>query len=102
MAAPLGSDGMLTFVDLIKMLDHAGNMLPIAETLAQVNDPLQDGPISPSNGDFGHRIAVRSSLPKVGRGKVGKGVVRSKSTVAQRQESMAMFRSEERRVGKEC
>lgn len=86
------SDQRLTFIDFIKQLDPSGKtLLPAAEVLNQVNAPLQDGPITPSNADLGHRVVLRSGLPTVSTGKVNKGVVRSKSTTEQRTESMALF-----------
>src|SRR2546426_4989030 len=75
-----------------KMLDPSGTkLLPVAEVLNQVNAPLQDGPIVPSNADLGHRVTLRSSLPSVTTGKINKGVARSKGITEQRTESMALF-----------
>jgi hypothetical protein len=86
------ADTRLTFIDFQKQLDPSGkNLLPVAEVLNQINAPLQDGPITPSNADLGHRVTFRSGLPTVATGKMNKGVPRSKSTTEQRTESMALF-----------
>lgn len=86
------ADTRLTFLDFQRQLDPSGeNLLPVAEVLNQINAPLQDGPITPSNADLGHRVTFRSGLPTVSTGKIDKGVPRSKSTTEQRTESMALF-----------
>jgi hypothetical protein len=86
------ADTRLTFLDFQRQLDPSGkNLLPVAEVLNQINAPLQDGPITPSNADLGHRVTFRSGLPTVSTGKVNKGVSRSKSATEQRTESMALF-----------
>jgi hypothetical protein len=75
-----------------KQLDPSGEkFLPVAEVLNQINAPLQDGPITPSNADLGHRIVMRSSLPTVALAKANKGAPASKSTTEVRNESMALF-----------
>lgn len=86
------TDTRLTFLDIQKQLDPTGTkLMPVAEVLNQVNAPLQDGPITKSNADLGHRVTIRTGLPVVTTGKVDKGIAKSKSSTQQLQESMAMF-----------
>lgn len=86
------TDSRLTFLDFQRQLDPTGTkLMPVAEVLNQVNAPLQDGPITKSNADLGHRVTIRTGLPVVSTGKVDKGIAKSKSTTEQRTESMAMF-----------
>jgi hypothetical protein len=86
------TDTRATFLDFQKKMDPDGkNLLPIAEVLNQVNAPLQDGEITPSNAPLGHRVTMRTSFPVVSTGKVNQGIARSKGTTEQRNESMALF-----------
>lgn len=86
------ADTRLTFMDFQKQLDPSGeNLMVVAEVLNQVNAPIQDGPITPSNADLGHRVTLRTGMPVVSTGKIDKGIPRSKSATEQRVESMALF-----------
>jgi major capsid protein gp7 len=86
------NDTALTFYDFQKTLDPTGTKsMPVVEVLNQINAPLQDGSITPSNALLGHRVEIRASLPTTTIGQVNKGVPRSKGTTEQRNESMAMF-----------
>jgi hypothetical protein len=86
------TDGRITFMDMVRGLGPDGkSVMVVAEVLNQTNPMLQDGPITPSNADLGHRVTLRSGLPTVTTGKIDKGVPRSKSATEQRNESMALF-----------
>lgn len=85
-------DSALNFHDFQKLLDPTGTKaMPVVEVLNQINAPLQDGPITPSNALLGHRVEIRASLPTTTIGQINKGVPKSKGTTQQRNESMAMF-----------
>lgn len=85
-------DASLNFFDFQKLLDPTGTKtMPVVEVLNQINAPLQDGPITPSNAILGHRVEIRASLPTTVIGQLNKGVPKSKGTTEQRNESMAMF-----------
>ena len=86
------ADGGLTFLDYIKMKDPTGlKLMPSAAVLNQFNLPLQDGPVTPSNADLGHRVTIDTALPVTSIGKVNQGTARTKGTTEQRTEAMAMF-----------
>lgn len=86
------TDGRITFIDFIKGVDPTGTrLMPIAEVLNQVNPPLQDGDILPSNSDTGNRVTMRAGLPVVTTGKIDKGIPRSKSVTEQRTDGMSLF-----------
>lgn len=86
--------GNLTFIDFFKQVAPDGKtLMPVAETLNQVNSVLQDGPMTPSNAMLGHRITVETALPTVSLGKFDQGIQLSKGTTEQRNEAMALFTS---------
>lgn len=86
------TDTRLTFLDIQRQLDPTGTkLMPVAEVLNQVNMPLQDGALTKSNADTGHRVTIRTGMPAVSTGKVDKGITKSKSTTSQLTETMAMF-----------
>jgi major capsid protein gp7 len=86
------ADPGLTFQDFQKSLDPTGTkQMPAVNVLAQINAPLQDGPITPSNALLGNRIEIVTALPTTSLGQLNKGVPRSKGTTEQRNDSIAMF-----------
>lgn len=86
------SDGSITYFDYMKMLDPTGEkLMPVVQVLNQINAPLQDGPVTPSNSLLGHRTVVQASLPTTTVGKTNRGIARSKGTTEQHNETMAMF-----------
>lgn len=85
-------DTGLSFMDFMAQVAPDGKtLMPIAEVLNQVNMPLQDGPVTPSNALVGHRVTVETALPTVSLGKFDQGIPTSKGTSEQRNESMALF-----------
>lgn len=85
-------DAALTFYDFQRLLDPTGlKQMPVVEVLNQINAPLQDGAITPSNGILGHRIEIRASLPTTSRGQLNRGVPKSKGTTEQRNEQIGMY-----------
>ncbi len=91
MATTTVSDSALSFFDYQKLRDETGKQMPVVEVLNQINAPLQDGPIVPSNGVLSHRIEIRASLPTTSRGQLNKGVTKSKATTEQRNEQIGLY-----------
>lgn len=74
------------FVDLIdvyKSKDPDGSMADVIEMLVQMNPMLKDAMAIECNNGTSHRHTIRTGLPQVAWGKLYKGIVQSKSTKAQ-------------------
>lgn len=92
MAGTVYDGGALTWFDLQTQLAPDGKgLLPIAQVLNQINAPLQDGPITPSNAALAHRVTMQTALPAVSLGKFDQGIATSKGTTEQRTDAMALF-----------
>lgn len=84
-----------TFLDLLKITDPAGNVLPVAEVLNETNEGVMEW-MSWQEGNLptGHMISVATSLvPKSSYGKLYKGVTPTKGTNAQVTESTMLLES---------
>jgi len=88
--ATLGTNSY-TLLDVAKRIDPDGKSAKIAEMLSQDNEILDDMPWTEGNLPTGHRVTVRTGLPDAAWRKLNQGVPRSKSTVAQIDESCAML-----------
>jgi hypothetical protein len=80
-----------TLLDVAKRMDPDGKAAKIAEMLSQDNEILDDMPWIEGNLPTGHRVTVRTGLPTAAWRKLNQGVPRSKSTVAQIDETTAML-----------
>lgn len=80
-----------TLLDVAKRMDPDGKAAKIAEMLSQDNEILDDMPWVEGNLPTGHRVTVRTGLPTAAWRKLNQGVPRSKSTVAQIDETTAML-----------
>lgn len=72
-----------TFLDMMKTMDPAGNLVPVAEILSATNEVLDDMVWQEGNLTTGHMHSVRTGLPTVTWGQLYKGVLPSKATSAQ-------------------
>lgn len=80
-----------TLLDVAKRMDPDGKAAKIAEMLSQDNEILDDMPWVEGNLPTGHRVTVRTGLPTAAWRKLNQGVPRSKSNVAQIDETTAML-----------
>jgi hypothetical protein len=80
-----------TLLDVAKRMDPDGKAAKIAEMLSQDNEVLDDMPWIEGNLPTGHRVTVRTGLPTAAWRKLNQGVPRSKSNVAQIDETTAML-----------
>ena len=80
-----------TLLDVAKRMDPNGKAAKIAEMLSQDNEVLDDMPWIEGNLPTGHRVTVRTGLPTAAWRKLNQGVPRSKSNVAQIDETTAML-----------
>lgn len=77
------STGQLTLADWAKRLDPDGSVPAVAELLSQTNEILEDAVFCQGNLPTGHRVTIRTGLPKVYWRALNAGVPTSKSTTAQ-------------------
>lgn len=84
-------DGRTTLLDFQKELGSKGDMLPVAETLDQSNEILQDAHVTPSNAMLGHTTEFRLGLPAITVGAFNQGIPASKETAEQHEETIATF-----------
>jgi hypothetical protein len=70
-------------IDYYKRTDRAGAMLPIVEALHQLNPLMQDAYVEECNNGTNHRSAIRTGLGAVAWGKIYQGILQSKSTTMQ-------------------
>jgi hypothetical protein len=80
-----------TLLDVARLLDTSGNILPVAEILSATNDIMDDMPWIASNEATGHTSVVRAGLPSVTWRKLYGGVQPSKSTTAKVREGLGML-----------
>jgi hypothetical protein len=81
----------LTLADWAKRLDPNGSVAVIIEMLSQTNEILTDMRWIEGNLPTGHRTSIRSGLPDVYWRMFNQGIIPSKSTVVQVDESCAMM-----------
>jgi hypothetical protein len=80
-----------TLSDWAKKLDPDGKIAKIAELLEQTNEILADKLYMEGNLPTGHRLTVRTSLPRGTWRQLNRGVSPTKSTTAQITEECAML-----------
>src|SRR3982750_855776 len=80
-----------TMADLAKRMDPNGSIAAVAELLAQSNEILDDLPWIEGNLPVGHRTTLRTSLPTVYWRRFNQGVLPSKSTTSQVDETVGMM-----------
>lgn len=80
-----------TLLDVAKRIDPDGKAAKITEMLSQDNEILDDMPWMEGNLATGTRVTVRTGLPTAAWRKLNAGIPRSKSTVAQIDETTAML-----------
>lgn len=90
LAATLGTS-MLTLADWAKRLDPDGSVSVIVEMLSQTNEILTDMIWGEGNLPTGHRTTVRTGLPGVAWRLLNYGVVPTKSTTVQVDDSCGML-----------
>lgn len=72
-----------TYIDLIKSMDPAGNLMSVAEILNATNEGLDEMTWQEGNQTTGHTHRVRTGLPSVTWGQLYKGVVATKGNSVQ-------------------
>lgn len=82
---------MLTLLDWSKRLDPDGGISAIVEMLEQTNEILTDMQWGEGNLPTGHRTTVRTGLPAVAWRLLNYGVVPTKSTTAQVDDTCGML-----------
>lgn len=82
-----------TLMEVSKQFTEDGTPLPIAESLNQSNEALDDIPFFEANSTNGHRIAVESALPDAVFRKLNGGILPSKGATTDVTESMASLTS---------
>lgn len=73
----------LGIIDHYKRTDRNGDMLPIIEALHQLNPLMQDAHVIEANNGSSHRSTIRTGLGAVAWGKLYQGILQSKSTTQQ-------------------
>lgn len=81
----------LTLADWAKRQDPEGNTALIAELLSQSNEILDDAVFQEGNLPTGHRVVIRTGLPKVYWRALNQGIPNSKSTTAQVDEACGIL-----------
>lgn len=87
---------MLSQSDVAKRLDPDGKVATIAEILTQTNEILTDMPFIEGNLPTGHRVTVRTGLPKAYWKRFNQGVKSSHSSVAQVEETCGICEARSR------
>ena len=80
-----------TLLDLARMSDNAGRIVPVVEILNQTNEILDDMTWQEGNLPTGHRSTIRSGLPTPTWRKLYGGVQPNKSTTVQITDSTGML-----------
>jgi hypothetical protein len=80
-----------TLLDVAKRTDPDGKIARIVELLSQTNEILEDAVWTECNNGTGHRTTVRTGLPTPTWRKLYGGVIPSKSTTAQVEDSCGML-----------
>ena len=83
--------GNPTLLDQVKRTDPDGNIATIVEALTERNPILMDATAMPGNLPTGHRVTIRSGLPAVGWRLLNQGIVSSKSTTIQVDETCGLL-----------
>jgi len=81
----------LNLVDVAKMLDPSGNIAPVAEILNESNPVIEDIPWKEGNLPTGHRITQRASIPQPTWRRLNSGVLSTKATTKQIDETCGML-----------
>lgn len=82
--------------DVAKRLDPDGKVAVIAEVLTQNNEILLDIPYMEGNLPVGHRVTIRTGLPKAYWKRMNQGVPSSYSSVAQVEETCGICEARSR------
>lgn len=82
---------MINIADYYKRIDQNGNIIPIAEALAESNEIMEDIVFKEGNMTNGDRQSIRTGLPEVYWKQYNRGVPSSKSTVATVEETLGMM-----------
>lgn len=81
----------LTLLDWAKRTDPDGSVPIIAEMLSQTNEILADATYVEGNLPTGHRVTIQTGLPTVYYRALNQGIVPSKGTTAQVDESCSIM-----------
>lgn len=76
-------NSFLGIIDHYKRVDRNGNIMPIIEALHQLNPLMQDAHVIEANNGSSHRSTIRTGLGSVAWGKLYQGILQSKSTTQQ-------------------
>lgn len=87
---------MLSQSEVAKRLDPDGKVATIAEVLSQTNEVLTDMPYIEANLPTGHRVTMRTGLPKAYWRRMNQGIPSSKSSVAQVEETCGVCEARSR------
>ena len=89
---PALSTQAATIADIAKRTNPSGDgIAPIVEMLSQTNEILTDMVFMEGNLPTGHRVTIRTGLPRVYWRAINQGVPPSKSTTAQVDETVGML-----------
>ena len=81
----------LTLIDWAKKLDPDGSVANVANILSQTNEILTDAVYIEGNLPTGHRVTIQTGLPTIYYRSYNDGVIPSKGTTAQVDESCSMM-----------
>ena len=85
---------MINIADYYKRIDQNGNIIPIAEALAESNEIMEDVVFKEGSLTNGDQQSIRTGLPEVYWKQYNRGVPSSKSTVATVQETVGMLEAQ--------
>ena len=85
---------MINIADYYKRIDQNGNIIPIAEALAESNEIMEDVVFKEGTLTNGDQQSIRTGLPEVYWKQYNRGVPSSKSTVATVQETVGMLEAQ--------
>ncbi len=80
-----------TLLDITRMQDPRGVPAMVAEVLAQQLPFVEDAPVRPANAKLANKTTIRNTLPTIEKGKFNRGVTRSKGTVRNVTDTIAMY-----------
>ena len=80
-----------TLLDMVSRTDPDGNIAEVVEALSKRNPVLMDATAQEGNLPTGHRVTIRSGLPTVGWRMLNEGIVPSKSTTIQVDETCGLL-----------
>jgi hypothetical protein len=81
----------MTFAELMKRISPDGNMMAIAEVLAETNAILQDAPWYPSNDKWAHKTTRRGDEPAGAWRQFNQGISASRSETVQVQDVIGVL-----------